>query len=256
MTNYNNPNTSERKEVLTELVGFEITKLKNTIKDLTLKPGNAIDEYAQGERKKYLSPITYFLLIFGVSFFLDTVSGVGDYIFNKGFNQFGQSFATGIKKAEIDSGQKMPFDVQKMYENVDSEAKAFYQRKEAQLLILLPGLLFCQWLFFRRRKNSFLHNSYFALYTTAHYILLLLPLTIFFLISETLFLYSYSILGFVFPIVYNTYAGINFYSPDWRKLVLKNIFLYISVLLVTSIFSGLIGIIVAVYAAIVHMNGS
>jgi hypothetical protein len=251
-------NQDEKKEILTELMGFEVSKLKNTIRDLTFKPGIAIDEYSQGERKKYLSPITYFLLVFGLSFFIDSVSGIGDYLFQKGFGpgqNIGESFSSGIKKAETDSGEKMPFDIASVSKKIDTEAQAFYERKEVQMLILVPGLLLSQWLFFRRTKKSFLHNSYFALYTLAHYTLLLMPLALLFFVSEKLFYYTYLTLGLVVPIAYNIYSGVNYYSTDWRNLILKNILLFITIAIIASLISGLLGIMIGLYATIVHMKG-
>src|SRR5205085_10664618 len=94
-------------------------------------------------------------------------------------------------------------------------------KKEIQMLLLLPGLLLSQWLVFRKRK-SFLHNSYFALYSVAHSTLLLQVFAPVYLISHTLFMYLYIGLGAIFPIVYNVYAGVNFYAPDWRVLVVRN----------------------------------
>lgn len=259
MANTEDSNQDERKEVLTELIGFEFSKLKNTVRDLTINPGFAIDEYCRGERRKYLSPITYFLLVYAISFSLDSVTGVGDFIYQKGFSQgqsIGESWRSGLKKAEADSGEKMPFDEPEIAGVVDVEARAFFQRKEVQLLILIPGLLLSQWLFFRKKRNSFFQNSYFALYTLGHTLLLLMPIMVLFFISENLFYYTYITLGSVFPMAYGIYSGVNFYSTDWRKLVLRNILLYIAASLIASLVSGLLGIIVAAYATLGYVKGS
>ncbi|HQQ99056.1 MAG TPA: DUF3667 domain-containing protein [Cyclobacteriaceae bacterium] len=242
----------EKKEVVSELIGFDLGKLKNTVVDLTLRPGPAIAEFAQGDRSKYLTPITYFLLVFGLSFFLDSVTGVGAFMMQRG--EMGKNFVQGIEQAEAMDGNVIIKDKAALSDQINTDVKAFLERKEVHLLLVLPGLLLCQWLFFRRTGKSFLHNAYFALFTMGQYVLLILPLYVLFYVSRDLFYFVNMSLSLVFPVVYCTYAGVGFYPMDLKKLVLKNILLYLSVLAITAILSIILIVGVAGTAAIEHVN--
>jgi hypothetical protein len=237
------PANSERAEILTDVIGIDIPKFGNTIKDLTLMPGVAIDQYTQGVRGKYLSPIFYFILVFSLSFMIDSVTGIGDYakeFYSEG-KSLGKAFAQG---AEDGSAHDLNIS-QVTIEKIDEQTRALMDKKEIQMLLLLPGLLLSQWLVFRGKRKSFLHNSYFALYTQAHATLILQIFAPIFFISHTLFMYIYFLLGAAFPVAYNIYAGVNFYSPDWRTLVTRNILqflLVIPLVFVTAIVFSVIAV--------------
>ena len=242
----------EKKEVVSELIGFDLGKLKNTVVDLTLRPGLAIAEFVQGDRSKYITPITYFLLVFGLSFFLDSVTGVGEFMMQRG--EMGKNFVQGIEQAEAIDGNMIVKDKAALTDQINSEVKSFLERKEVHLLLVLPGLLLCQWLFFRRTGKSFLHNAYFALFTMGQYVSLMLPLYVLYFISRDLFYLANMYLSVVVPVIYCTYAGVGFYSLDLKNLAVKNILLYLSVLAITATLSIILIIGVAGTTAIEHVG--
>ena len=70
----------EIAEVARELIGWEDNKLFNTLKDLTLRPGEMARSYCNGETNMYLSPMAYFLGVTGLMAYLSSVSGLNDAI--------------------------------------------------------------------------------------------------------------------------------------------------------------------------------
>jgi len=232
----------EKKEVVSELVGFDFSKLKATLVDLTLRPGPAINEYVLGDRKKYLTPITYFLLIFGLSFFLDSVTGVGEYVLQNSFAP-GKDFVKGIEQAEAVDGQQIISDKAQLADDLNARIKSFFMSKEGQLLLTVPATLLFQWLVFRSKRKSFLHNSYFALYAMGHYVLLLMPVYLIYLVSHDLFDYVNMPLGFIVAIGYCTYAGYGFYSTDIKGLLLRSILVFVCAALTAGVLGILTGII-------------
>ncbi|HBK87366.1 MAG: DUF3667 domain-containing protein [Cyclobacteriaceae bacterium] len=242
----------EKKEVVSELIGFDLGKLKNTVVDLTLRPGPAIAEFAQGDRSKYLTPITYYLLIFGFSFFLDSVTGVGEYVLKR--SEMGNSFVKGIEQAEAIDGTVIVKDKAALTDQINTDVQSFMARREVQLLLMLPGLLLCQWLFFRHTGKSFLHNAYFALFTMSQYVLLVLPFYVLFYISRDIFYFTNLTVSLVVPVIYCTYAGVGFYPMELKKLALRNVLLYASVIAISGILSAVLVISIAGSAFVDHLH--
>src|SRR5690349_18050441 len=151
---------AERKEI-TDIVGFDLRKLRNTLRDLTLKPGTAIDYYCNGDRQKYVSPIIYFVLVFAISFFVSKASGISHYVHSS--RTPGRTFLDGLRDG---SGQMdmAPLAI----ERIESQVDDIMGRPELAMFLILPGLILAQWLLFRKLRPSFIHNSYFVLFTLAH----------------------------------------------------------------------------------------
>ncbi len=65
----------EVKEVAGEIIGLESNKVFRTIKDLTIKPGEVIATYGEGDRQKYISPVVYYFGTSAASFYFLSLTG-------------------------------------------------------------------------------------------------------------------------------------------------------------------------------------
>src|SRR5690349_22977082 len=104
-----------RKEI-TDIAGFDLRKLRNTLTDLTVRPGAAIDHYCIGDRQKYVSPIIYFVLVFAISFFVSKASGISHYVHSS--RTPGRTFLDGLRDG---SGQMdmAPLAIERIESQVD-----------------------------------------------------------------------------------------------------------------------------------------
>ena len=170
---------SEKQEVITEVVGFDIRKLWTTVKELTLRPGSAIADYCNGKRQSLISPITYFLLTSGLNYFLTKISGMmefypknGKMVQAAGENGYVQFFQMGYKMGSPTATDEQVLEaIELIKPGID-----FISSKEGMMLTTLPILVVLQWLFFRKYRKSFLHNLFFLLFITAQINLLTIPL--------------------------------------------------------------------------------
>ena len=195
-----------KKEIVSDLIGFDIGKLIRTCKDLTHVPGPTIDTYIRGERSLHLSPINYYVLIFGVSFLIESLLGIGEY---------------AVSRIMVAPGPDQDLT------RLNSILEAFFQRKEIQLLFILPGTILFQWLLFRKFRPSFIQNVFFALFAGAQYLLLTLPLVLLFLVSKEVHYQVTLVSSFILPVLFNTYAAIGFYGVGWKGLLWRSALVYL-----------------------------
>ncbi len=170
---------SEKQELITDVVGFNFRKLWFTFRQLTFRPGETVADYCDGERKQYVSPITYFLLAYGIGFFITKLSGLMRYYYQDGRlvqshqnDSFTRMFVTGYKLGNPTATDE---HVQEIITWVTPGIE-FISSKEGGLLIYLPITLLLQWLFYKAFRKSFYHNLYFLLYISAQVNLITIPI--------------------------------------------------------------------------------
>lgn len=210
---------SDRQEIISEIIGFDFSRLWATVRDLTIKPGKVAAEYCDGQRKRYLSPITYFLLVYGAVFFAVSLTDIQDQSLARSRSLYENSkqqylpFATEKKQLSPEEQQKLHADVRK--------AQEFLMSKEGTLIIGLPLMLLFQWLFYKRYRKSFYHHLYFMLFVSAQLNILTFPLT-FTLVNPALTAASIVILCIVL-FGFWLYAEFDFYDAPKGTLVLRKI---------------------------------
>lgn len=155
---------SEKQEVIQDIIGFDFTRLWSTFRDLTIRPGQIISAYCDGDRSKYISPITYLFLTYGLVFLLMNVFNLPDIFFEKGRSLYEVPGSSPNSQAVNDSQENVNRVIDRIIE--------FMKSKEASLIISFPVFMLFQWLFYRRYRNSFFHNFYFVLFTFGHITLL------------------------------------------------------------------------------------
>lgn len=155
---------SEKQELIEEVVGFNFRKLWFTFKELTVRPGETIAAYCDGIRAKYVSPITYFLLTYGLNFFVTHLFVKNDDL----AKSFEEGYKLGNPSATNEKFQSLMAFIKPGFE--------FLQTKEGMVLSYIPILIILQWLFYRKYRKSFFHSFYFCLYVAAQTNLLTIPL--------------------------------------------------------------------------------
>jgi len=223
--------SSEKQEIIDEVVGFNIRKLWTTCKDLTLYPGDTVANYCDGSRSKYLSPITYYLLCYGLNFFLAKLLGVFNYNPLNGSvithsNNMLEAFMTGIKLQDPSITNER---IEKII-NIVSPAFEFLSSKEGLLLTSLPVFIVMQWLFFKSFRKPFLHHVYFLLFISAQINLMTIPLLLPLLFTYS-FYWTLSIGTIVLATVFYFYAELKFYP----RITMTDIFWRTTLQIITGI---------------------
>ncbi len=170
---------SEKAEMVAEVVGFDFRKLWVTCRDLTVRPGETVAAYCDGARQRYLSPYSYFLLTFGINYFLTKTTGI---LSNPGaattaadaapsyYDLFLDGYMKGNPNATPEKAQKLFGMIQYGFE--------FMMSKEGMIITTLPIMVLLQWLFYRAYRKSFFQNFHFLLFVSAQTNLLTAPLVL------------------------------------------------------------------------------
>lgn len=187
-----NQTSSEKQELIEEVVGFNFHKLWFTFKELTFRPGETVSNYCDVVRTKYVSPVTYFLLAYGINFFFAKASGMLDPLMKIGQPESGKTSSTGMLDGFM-NGFKVgnPSITEAEFENqkiLFASTFDFLSTKEGILLISFPIIILVQWFFFKKFRKVFLHHLYFVLYVPAQINLLTIPLMFPVFFSQVLYL--------------------------------------------------------------------
>jgi ribosomal protein L37E len=228
------------QEVSSEVTGVDVWKAWRTIRDLTVRPGTVALAYVSGNRAKYMSPIAYCLFIFTISITLDSVTGINRYILNRAEVSWSDQYREDIQQKGVQAEEK-DMKITKVHEHLMD----FVNGKSGQMVLFLPSILLFQWLLFRKYRKSFIENAYFALFSSSHYILLMLPLTALFFVDKELFYYLYLIVGVIVPVIYAAWAGVAFYRQPLRPLLGRNVVLEVLTLAGVAITTIVISMAVA-----------
>ena len=211
--------TTEREEIITEVIGFSPRKLRTTFLDLLLKPGLAIAAYSDGDRSKYISPIAYFLISYGGSFIIYELSGYYSHMHEKGeiakmISMFDSSFQSNPELREA---------FLRSFHIVFS--------KNVILLFSVPAYFVSWWLVFRRFRKPVLNHVYFFLFISAQagFLMLLPHLILFWSFSfTTVLLWLDRVIGFVlFFLAAKVFYRISYTQTIVRVLVSQYILIYL-----------------------------
>jgi hypothetical protein len=193
----------EVKEVANELIGWEGNKIFTTVKYLTTRPGQIISEYCQGEKHKYLSPVVYLFGVSGVFLYLQSLSGLDDYVRNPDMIKlYSKLVGSALSSSQLN----------KFFNAIGNQT--------LMLLLNLPVNLVVSWFLFRKHNPSFKQSSWFVIYITGQSILFMVPVIMcFWFISTAAFLYASNLLTFML-VVYNIWAAMQFYKIEMGRAIL------------------------------------
>lgn len=120
-----------------------------TLRDLTIRPGQATREYINGNRVKYYGPVGYFFLM--ITVFLLILS-----LINLSFKDFMMSMQATSQQTE---GQQK---VAQMFSSWISENMRIFS------FAIIPFISLSAMLFFRKSKLNFLEHAVLPLYLNGH----------------------------------------------------------------------------------------
>ncbi|MGD1848909.1 MAG: DUF3667 domain-containing protein [Salibacteraceae bacterium] len=140
-------------EAFGRLLGLD-TRFLRTVIDLTLRPHRLIEAVWQGNRVRYLGPITYYFLMFSLYLLVANLLGIS-------FEDIIGS--TGV---ELDgSSQGKNFDgeaLKKEFLDIFSNYLQFFT------LFMFPFMAWWGMLFFRKARKNFVEHIVFAFYANSH----------------------------------------------------------------------------------------
>lgn len=164
-------------------LNFDTTFIR-TLWQLTRHPGDVINGYISGIRKKYMDPITYF----GIAL---TLSGFQVFLTQKFFKD-------AISLELWNSGLKNETYSKTMDSAMDFHVFFF--------VVLIPMFAFCGWIVFNRQQQFFSEHLVSATYILAHYSIVITPFTILVLLVVPAWYGMYSMVGLSVMILYALYA--------------------------------------------------
>ncbi|HVG40234.1 MAG TPA: DUF3667 domain-containing protein [Chitinophagaceae bacterium] len=194
------------------------------IKMLAIKPGHVAREYIDGKRKKYFSPLNFFLLMVGIFVFVLTtfhpLEGVDLKMVKQQVNQVPDVVKRTRMLAKLGRVEEASHFMAK-YSNYINMA-------------ITPLYAFIFYLFFRRSRYNYTEhlvaNLYFAGFAVIFFILFVLPYNVLMKGSPN---YIYGIYGFlIFDALYRSFAYYQFIN----KRGVKHYFyaLFVSSLIIIS----------------------
>lgn len=196
-------------DFLSRVYGFD-GMFPRTLRDLTLRPGQAAREYILGNRVKYYGPVGYFFIILTVYLLLASLMGVDltEYTMASSY----------VKPSEAGAGQR----------EVMLQINSWVLQNMRLLYFFMAAwsVLFV-WLFFRKGGYNLIESSVLIFYANGHIIWLSIAGVIVFALTG----YAISmfwILGL--GLVYTVFALMNFYThlSKWKTLLRSVLALLIS----------------------------
>ena len=212
---------SEKDELVVDAVGFKPKKLLSTLKELTLRPGQAMTGYCEGSRSLLISPITYFFLAFGLNYFLTFLNpGVMDSMVQ--VQKITDAFENGLRADGSMDEEKITQFMAALQRTL-----SFVFSKEGMLLTTWPIIALFQWLFFKKYKKRFIHHLYFLLFVFAHANILTLPLIALVALSPAL-LTATLVAGSIATLAYYVYAQHQFYRLPLMDMLGKTAIMFVA----------------------------
>jgi hypothetical protein len=222
---------SEGAEIAEEVVGFDLKKFWYTFRDLTLKPGQMIAAYCDGDRMAYVRPITYFLVAWGAVFFLTSASDFLNKSISKGnqvpgietnedLNNPAEGFINMMKASDPNMSAEK---IERLTSSINGSYEFLFTSQYGMLLILIPVFLPLQWLFFRRYRKSFIHHLYFYLYASAQLNILTLPALMLVYLAPSLSTLILTLIS-ILVLLFYYYAEFKFFTGiSIKQLIVRNV---------------------------------
>ncbi len=187
------------------------------VKEMFLRPGLAMREYVMGKRKKYFSPITYFLIITAIQVMVSSKVEI--------FPAFNESIEQLIKDAAAAAGETVPPDVS-MQEN--SKAVAFVSDNSRVVnAIFIPLLALLSWLFFYKSRMNFAESLVLNIGVSAQGSLYFFPFGLLpFMLAPSLVILWIMLYSFLMW-TYTMFAYKGFFQQSWGRTLLKGSVLYL-----------------------------
>jgi hypothetical protein len=181
------------------------------LKELALRPGHVAREYIEGKRKKYMPPVSFFLIMVGL-FVLATNS----------FKTFERSANFAQVKAMLAKEQDVVKRERRLAKITRAEQATKFMNKNSNLVSLLVATPFVTLIFFlfyiRRRYNYIEHliaNFYFAGFSALFFIFIVAPL--FHFVNSSQFYFSAITCFLIFEIIYRSIAYYQFMNRRGAK---------------------------------------
>ncbi|MDH3708966.1 MAG: DUF3667 domain-containing protein [Cyclobacteriaceae bacterium] len=223
------------RDIMDRVLGLE-GMLPRTMKGLFTNPGSVIREYVEGNRKKYVNPVSYYFVMFGIYLLLLTMLNIdlADMVDAKGIQD---SMTGAVGNGEVSSEQaEMQAAIQK---------QAF---KNIQFLGMLqfPFIAMFATIFFRKSGYNFMENIILPFYAYGHLVILNITAA---LVFKATGYYNIAI-GFIVSVGYLTWTAITFYKPNNKflgglKMVLVFLLSYIGFMILMALVGFVVGLIVA-----------
>lgn len=210
------------------------TKYLRTIKDLTLRPGVVSKEFVNGNRVRYIPPVSYFVIMLAILFLLLPVLGMS---FSEMLNATQEDLELAGEVTE--SQRKIQIWFNEKYEE--------YMR--TFLFLQVPFLALWGKILWRKSRRNFLEHSIVAFYSIGHLLWLTILTVAFYRFTESAFVLVSSIVS---PL-YFAWACTGFYERRSFGAFLKGI---ANQLLgqITYVFFLVVGILVGFFIYIKWIN--
>jgi len=188
-----------------------------TIKMLTVKPGEAIQEFISGKRKKYYKPVQYFILMVAFYLLIRAITG-----FNPIENQY-RAMGRELPSPEIMNSIPMQ--------------ASYLMAGNINILLFVFVFIFSFFtrLFFRKSGYYYVEHLVFSFYSIGHYIFLSTFIIFLSFINPELYHIVYLVL-----VSYLTFSLLSFHKPK----------------LVAGLLMGIVSVIISfiIYVAAVYIS--
>jgi hypothetical protein len=189
------------------------------IKELFLRPGQAIREYNEGKRKKYFNPITFLLIAAFLQLFAMQKTQITEHYMN--------SLITVTKQLAASSGninqEALNKELKEAEEGGNKAFQTMLENNKAFTLLVIPFMGLITWLLFRKSGFNYAENLVMNVMISAQLSILFL----FFCALPFLILPSYVLLWmFLFFLInwgYSFFVYKQFFRQSWFVTIIKGI---------------------------------
>lgn len=206
-----------------------------TLKGMTLRPAQTIQEYLDDKRYVVTNPIKFFVLIVGTTLLIASQTGYFDdaSAIKSGF-EYG--YTQGDETKEIPEEMKV-FEEQLMYYYINY----FVKYQNIWFLITILFTSFFTYLFFRKRGFNFVEhniiNTYIFVYTYLFFTIMVV-----FSLDPNIWTYPYMIIYTLMAIVVYKYLFI----VSWWQAIYKTILAFLLSVLVFYLLFAIVGVVWAI----------
>lgn len=225
------------RDIMDRVLGLE-GMLPRTLKGLFTQPGEVIRKYVEGNRKRYVNPVSYYFVMFGIYLLL--------------LSLFSIDLADMIDAKQIQDSMRGAVGSEGDISPEQAEMQAAVQKqafKNIQFLGMLqfPFIAWFATLFFKKSGYNFMENIILPFYVFGHLVIFNIIAA---LVFKTTGYYNIAI-GFVLSIGYLVWCGIAFYRPKNKWLGgVKMITVYFLAYLCFMILMLLVGLLAGLVIAL------
>lgn len=176
-----------------------------TLRDLTIRPGEAARLFIAGNRARYYGPVGYFFLMITVFLLLLDLLGIDTLEFFREMSK--NSLAPSVEKGSAEEKSSLVV-LQFMSDNM----------KMIFFLMIPFQALLARYVFFRKSGYNFMENAVLPLYTAGHVYWISIATVIIYKVSGV---FLRSSIGTIISTLYFGYAYSNLfnYQPRWKSFI-------------------------------------